>query len=82
MTERPSLLSTSGAARACGCSEMTMRRLEVRGIVSPIRDSVGRRLFSAADIERVCAHLAANPRRGGFRPAVAAVAGADQGKAS
>jgi DNA-binding transcriptional MerR regulator len=40
----------SAAARAVGCGENQMRVLDRKGIVKPIRDSAGRRLFSQEDI--------------------------------
>lgn len=38
------------AAHEAGCSEGAMRRLERKGLVHPIRDQWGRRLFGADDI--------------------------------
>ncbi len=40
----------SAAARAVPCAEMTLRNYEKRGVLHPMRDSAGRRLFSANDI--------------------------------
>jgi len=48
--------SIGPAARKVGVSEATLRDWSDRGIVSPIRDSVGRRLFSEADIARAREH--------------------------
>jgi DNA-binding transcriptional MerR regulator len=47
----------SGAAREVPCAEGTLRALERRGVIQPIRDSAGRRLFSDANISAARAHL-------------------------
>jgi hypothetical protein len=44
------LRGVSDAARAVGCAEQTMRSLERRGVIRPLRDSAGRRLFSESDV--------------------------------
>ena len=54
----------SGAARRVGCAEDTLRALERRGLVRPLRDDAGRRLFTLADIEAARKHLG----RGAGRP--------------
>jgi DNA-binding transcriptional MerR regulator len=41
----------SGAARKVPCAEGTLRSLERRQVIQPIRDSAGRRLFSEDDIK-------------------------------
>jgi len=46
----------SAAARDVGVAPDTLRDYERRGIVAPVRDSTGRRLFSVADIEAARAH--------------------------
>ncbi|MCP5328575.1 MAG: MerR family DNA-binding transcriptional regulator [Sinobacteraceae bacterium] len=75
------LFGISAAARACGCAEDTLRRLDAQGIVSPVRDSGGRRLFSQADIEAARAHLTRD--QGGRAPERASVrASADPDSAS
>lgn len=66
----------SGAAAACKCAEKTLRRLEIRGIVRPVRDDAGRRLFSETDIDVVRAYLESNKGRPG-RPHRGAYAGVD-----
>ena len=43
----------SAAARRADCHPSTIRRLEVRGLISPRRDWSGRRLFSDRDIQRL-----------------------------
>ena len=48
----------SGAARRVPCAEHTLREMDRRGIVCPIRDSAGRRLYSDADIVAARAYLA------------------------
>jgi DNA-binding transcriptional MerR regulator len=46
------------AARAVPCAEGTMRRLDRLGVVHPIRDPWGRRLFGDDDVLAARAHLA------------------------
>jgi len=48
---------TSGAARQVPCAEDTLRALERRGVIQPLRDDAGRRLFTAADIAAARRHL-------------------------
>lgn len=55
------------AASAVGVSVQTLRLYETRGIVQPVRDSSGRRLYSEADIERAKAHRAQTAQRVGRR---------------
>lgn len=45
------LLTISEAARRCGVAEGTLRLYDARGIVHPVRDSAGRRLFSENDVQ-------------------------------
>jgi len=47
----------SDAAHLVPCAEGTLRALERRGIITPIRDSAGRRLFVEADILAARQHL-------------------------
>jgi DNA-binding transcriptional MerR regulator len=47
----------SAAARLSECAEATLRDYERRGIVHPIRDSAGRRLFGDDDIAAARRHL-------------------------
>lgn len=44
--------TSKGAARAVGCCTATLRAYERDGLLSPARDSAGRRIYTAADIER------------------------------
>jgi hypothetical protein len=53
----------SGAAREVPCAEGTLRALERRGVITPIRDSAGRRLFSDANIFAARAHLGREDER-------------------
>jgi DNA-binding transcriptional MerR regulator len=46
-----SIQTISAAARDVGVAAETLREYERRGVVAPLRDSTGRRLYSAADIE-------------------------------
>jgi MerR family transcriptional regulator/heat shock protein HspR len=58
----PNHLNTiSAAARAVGVAPDTLRDYERRGIVAPVRDSSGRRLFSEADIEAARRHRWQSP---------------------
>ncbi|MCC6197226.1 MAG: hypothetical protein IT518_22450 [Burkholderiales bacterium] len=52
---------TSAAARQVPCAENTMRMLERRKVVRPIRDSGGRRLFGPSDIRAAREYLKRNP---------------------
>jgi DNA-binding transcriptional MerR regulator len=52
----------STAAREARCGEGTMRALDRRGIVSPIRDSAGRRLFGDEDVAAAREYLASRAR--------------------
>lgn len=45
-------LGISEAARQVGVAENTLRTYEKRGVIAPLRDSAGRRLFRQDDIER------------------------------
>lgn len=47
------LLGVSEAARRLKVHPFTLRRWEARGIVSPVRDSSGKRLFMGEDIDRL-----------------------------
>ena len=60
-----SLFTTSKAAARAEVSADTMRRYADAGIIKPLRDSSGRRLFSEADIERAKQHSAKTAQRGG-----------------
>jgi hypothetical protein len=63
MNQAKKLKGISQAAREVGCAEATLRRLEVRKIVHPVRDSGGRRLFGDDDVAAARAHLATVPGR-------------------
>ena len=51
----------SASARQLGCAESTVRDLERRGVISPRRDSAGRRQLSQADLD-VAREYLARPR--------------------
>ena len=53
------LLTITTAARRLGVCEQTLRRWDQRGIVAPVRDSAGRRVFFSHDIERIARERAA-----------------------
>ena len=55
---------TSKAAALADVAPDTLRRYADTGIVSPIRDATGRRLFSAADIAQAKQHRAQTAQRG------------------
>lgn len=59
------LYGMSAAARAVGVSEETMRKYSDSGIVQPMRDSSGRRIFTDADIERAKEYRARGSRSEG-----------------
>ncbi|MGO9987984.1 MAG: MerR family transcriptional regulator [Steroidobacteraceae bacterium] len=46
------LLTIQSAANEVGVSPNTLRVYERLGFLTPVRDSAGRRLFSAADVAR------------------------------
>lgn len=53
MTTASARIFTSGTfAREVGISVETVRRLEQRGILAPIRDLTNRRLFSETDLAK------------------------------
>jgi DNA-binding transcriptional MerR regulator len=54
-------LGIAEAARAVPCSETTLRRLDRQGLVRPVRDQWGRRLFGQDDVEAARKHLIERP---------------------
>ena len=50
--QTPFTLTTSGVAQAAATNETMIRRLADRGVITAVRDSTGRRLFSADAIPR------------------------------
>jgi hypothetical protein len=52
-------MGTAQAAQKTPCPEGTLRRLDKKGIVNPVRDRWGRRLFGDDDVEAARAHLQA-----------------------
>jgi len=62
-----SLFTTSKAAARADLSADTLRRYADDGLIAPIRDSSGRRLFSMADIEKAKEHRAHTAQRGARR---------------
>lgn len=57
------------AARAVPCPEGTLRLLDRKGVVHPVRDPWGRRLFDDDDVAAARRHLEA---RGALREGAAA----------
>jgi DNA-binding transcriptional MerR regulator len=53
----------SSAARNVPCAEGTLRSLERRGVIAPVRDTAGRRLFSEADLIAAREFLNRSPQR-------------------
>lgn len=52
MTKK-TIYGISDAARLAGVSEGTLRNYDKAGVITPIRDSEGRRLFTDSDINAV-----------------------------
>ncbi len=52
--------SISGAARQVPCPENYLRVLEKRGVIAPVRDNTGRRIFTDTDIAAARAYVARN----------------------
>jgi DNA-binding transcriptional MerR regulator len=52
------LMGISAVARFAGCSEKTVRAREGAGVVTAIRDSAGRRLFTMEQAHALRAHVA------------------------
>jgi DNA-binding transcriptional MerR regulator len=52
------------AAPKVPCSEGTLRRLDRKGIVKPVRDAWGRRLFGEDDVRAARKYLADRKRPG------------------
>ena len=52
MGSSQTLYGISAAARKAGIAEGTLRDYDRRGIVQPLRDAAGRRLFTDAQIQR------------------------------
>jgi DNA-binding transcriptional MerR regulator len=59
------LFPISKASALADVSPDTLRKYSDAGVVTPIRDTTGRRLYSAADIETAKAHRAKTAQRGG-----------------
>lgn len=57
-----SVLTVSALAKLADCRESYVRFLEKRGVLSPEKDSTGRRLYSASDAERIRAHRASTAK--------------------
>ncbi len=60
-----SLFTISAAAARAKSSAETMRRYADAGIINPVRDSSGRRLFSEVDIQKAMEHRAQTAKRRG-----------------
>ena len=48
----------SAAARQVGCAENTLRKLKLRDVLHPFRDSAGRRLYTDLDMLTARNHFA------------------------
>lgn len=68
MADRENVLSIGAAARAAGnLSVETLRNYERRGLLTPQRDSTGRRIFTPTDVVRakeIHAEVKAKRRQG------------------
>jgi DNA-binding transcriptional MerR regulator len=53
-----SVLTVSAIAKLANCPESYVRFLEKRGVLSPAKDSTGRRLYAACDAEKIRTHRA------------------------
>jgi len=53
-----SVLTVSAVAKLADCRESYVRFLEKRGVLSPAKDSTGRRLYAASDAEKIRAYRA------------------------
>lgn len=65
------LYPTSPAAAKAGVATATIRQYANAGIVSPIRDANGRRLFTEQDIEKARRYRQTTTRVGGSTKAAA-----------
>ncbi|HEX7044485.1 MAG TPA: MerR family transcriptional regulator [Burkholderiales bacterium] len=61
-TKQATLYGISDAARAAGVAESTLRRYDRQGVISVIRDSTGKRLFTPEEIEKARQHRARSRR--------------------
>lgn len=52
------MMTIGSVGRSVGLCVETLRALERRGIVTPKRDSTGRRIFDDEDIKKIRAYLA------------------------
>jgi hypothetical protein len=55
--DKEQLLTITAAARIVDRSVVTLRLWERQGRITPMRDSSGRRLYRAADVQRVAASI-------------------------
>ena len=55
-TENQATLGVGAMARALGKSEETVRELEKRGVITAVRDSTNRRLFTAEQLRLAREH--------------------------
>jgi len=56
MIHRGTVFTATAAAEATGVSVSTLKNLERSGLISPARDTAGRRLYVEADLEIVRQH--------------------------
>ncbi len=56
--QKPAYYGLSAAARALGVAESTLRSYSEAGIVKPLRDTAGRRLFSESDLAAAREYIA------------------------
>jgi DNA-binding transcriptional MerR regulator len=51
--DEPKYYIASHAAKIIGIAPNSLRRYETIGVVSPMKDSFGRRLYTKADIDKI-----------------------------
>lgn len=62
-------LTIRAAAEQAGISPQTLRSYERLGLISPARDSAGRRVFTPIDVAQARRVAAERAKRQGFQPA-------------
>jgi DNA-binding transcriptional MerR regulator len=53
------LMTSSGISILCGVPRTSVVRYSDQGILAPVRDSAGRRLYTMDDVQKLLAYLAA-----------------------
>ena len=63
--DRPTFFSTGQVAARLGVHPQTLRRWERAGVVRPVTRRRGRRVYTAADVERIEAVVLERPAKAG-----------------